>query len=131
MTLTATVLGTPDPDGLADFYHALLGWPIGSYEPEWVTLRPGGPGLSFQLEREHARPCWPAGPGEQQMQLHLDFAVDDLEAATAHALAVGAVLARFQPQEHVRVLTDPDGHPFCLFARGSAYSPSRSPSVWR
>lgn len=118
MTLTATVLGTPDPRGLADFYHALLGWPIGSYGPEWATLRPHGPGLSFQLEPEHVPPVWPAGPGRQQMQLHLDFEVDDLEAATAHALEAGAVLAEFQPQEHVRVLLDPAGHPFCLWVRG-------------
>ena len=27
-TLTAAVLGTPDPQGLARFYQRLLGWPI-------------------------------------------------------------------------------------------------------
>ena len=59
MTLTSTVLGTPDPRGLARFYADLLGWPIGADEPEWVTLRPGGPGLSFQLETDHVPPTWP------------------------------------------------------------------------
>src|SRR5687768_17521816 len=36
--LTAPVLGTPDPPGLARFYQQLLGWPIRDDEPEWATL---------------------------------------------------------------------------------------------
>ena len=49
------------------------------------------------------------------MMVHLDVEVDDLRAASAHALAAGAVLADYQPQDHVRVYLDPAGHPFCLF----------------
>jgi catechol 2,3-dioxygenase-like lactoylglutathione lyase family enzyme len=115
--LTATVLDAPDPRALAEFYSRLLGWPIGRDEPDWVTLRPpgGGPGLSFQREAIHARPTWPASAGEQQMQLHLDIEVDDLEEAVAFALGVGAEEAEFQPQETVRVMLDPAGHPFCLY----------------
>jgi catechol 2,3-dioxygenase-like lactoylglutathione lyase family enzyme len=115
MSLTSTVLGCPDPQALARFYAALLDWPIATDDPEWVTLRPDGPVLSFQLETGHVPPSWPAGPGEQQMQLHLDIQVEDLAAATEFALGAGARLAAFQPQEHVRVLLDPAGHPFCLF----------------
>ncbi|WP_203989898.1 VOC family protein [Sphaerisporangium rufum] len=117
--LTATVLDTPDPHGLADFYRRLLGWEIESDEPEWVTLRPpgGGAGLSFQTERAYVRPAWPAGPGDPQMMMHLDIEVDDLAAAGAHAAAAGATLADFQPQDDVRVYLDPDGHPFCLWIR--------------
>jgi catechol 2,3-dioxygenase-like lactoylglutathione lyase family enzyme len=116
-TLTATVLDAPDARELADFYRRLLGWTIGADEPDWVTLRPpdGGTGLSFQTESAYARPTWPAGPGDQQMMLHLDIEVDDLEAAGAHAVASGAVLADFQPQQDVRVYLDPAGHPFCLW----------------
>ncbi|MGY1845134.1 VOC family protein [Modestobacter sp. SYSU DS0875] len=115
MTLTATVLDTPDPRGLARFYAALLDWPIGTDDPEWVTLRPGGPALSFQLEPDHVPPVWPAGPGDPPMQSHLDIAVDDLDAASAFARSLGATPAAFQPQEHVRVHLDPAGHPFCLY----------------
>ena len=114
MTLTATVLDTPDPRGLARFYAALLDWPIGTDEPEWATLRPGGPGLSFQLEEQHEPPVWPAGPGEPRMQAHLDVGVEDLEAAVEFAVSLGAREAGFQPQDDVRVLLDPAGHPFCL-----------------
>jgi hypothetical protein len=46
--------------------------------------------------------------------MHFDFQVGDLESAVADALALGATLAAEQPQENVRVLLDPAGHPFCL-----------------
>ena len=49
------------------------------------------------------------------MMMHLDIYVDDLREAGAHAIALGAVLADFQPQQDVRVYLDPAGHPFCLF----------------
>jgi hypothetical protein len=35
-------------------------------------------------------------------------------AAVAEAVALGAMVATTQPQENVRVLLDPAGHPFCL-----------------
>lgn len=119
MTLTSTVLGAPEPRVLAEFYRRLLGWPIGTDEPDWVTLRPpgGGPGLSFQTESEHVAPTWPAGRGDQQMQAHLDIEVDDLAAAGERVVAAGGVLAEFQPQSGVRVYLDPAGHPFCLWTR--------------
>jgi catechol 2,3-dioxygenase-like lactoylglutathione lyase family enzyme len=119
MRLTAAVLDSPDPRALADFYRRLLGWTVGADDPTWVTLRPsdGAAGLSFQLEKAFVRPTWPAASGAQQMMIHLDIEVDDLEAAGAHAVAVGAELAKYQPQEHVRVYLDPVGHPFCLWTR--------------
>lgn len=60
--LTGIVLDTPDPQGLARFYQRLLGWPLGTDDPEWATLRPqdGSAGLSFQ--RDEFRVCLdPAG----------------------------------------------------------------------
>jgi len=120
MRMSGIVLGAPDPRALADFYHRLLGWRVKWDEPDWVMLEApdGGPGLSFQTETDHVRPVWPAGPGDQQMMIHLDIEVDDLDVAGAHAVAAGAVLADYQPQEGVRVHLDPAGHPFCLFLPG-------------
>ncbi|WP_298988760.1 VOC family protein [uncultured Pseudokineococcus sp.] len=125
LRLSAAVLGGPDPGALAAFYRALLGWEVLLEEPEWVMLRPpgGGTGLSFQLERDHVPPVWPQGPGDQQVQVHLDVAVEvlggdpaaSLAAAAERAVALGGRLPEHQPQEDVRVVLDPAGHPFCLF----------------
>ena len=52
------------------------------------------------------------------MMIHLDFEVDDLDEAVEHAKAVGATVASYQPQELVRVMLDPAGHPFCLWVEG-------------
>ena len=49
------------------------------------------------------------------MMLHLDIKVDDLDAAGAHAVAAGAVVAEYQPQDDARVHLDPAGYPFCLY----------------
>ncbi|GII85078.1 glyoxalase [Sphaerisporangium siamense] len=117
LTVSGTNIGAPDARELADFYRRLLGWTVTASEPDWVKLTPpgGGPSLSFQTEEGYARPVWPAGSGDQQMMMHLEIQVDDLAAATAHALAAGATLAGHQPQDDVRVCLDPAGHPFCLW----------------
>ena len=111
------VLDSPDAQALAGFWQQLLGWDRGADEPDWVTLRPpgGGIGLSFQTETRYVRPVWPAGEGDPQMQIHLDVEVRDLAGAVAWAQQQGAQVAQFQPQEDVRVLLDPAGHPFCLW----------------
>ena len=118
-TLAATTISSPDPRSLADFYAALLGWPVTVTKDGWVELSTpgGGPGLSFQEEPAYEPPVWPARPGRPQMQVHLDIEADDLERAVARAVALGATVAVEQPQDDVRVCLDPDGHPFCLFVR--------------
>ena len=117
LTLTGINIDAPDPHALAEFYAQLLGWEIGRAEEDDVWLRPadGGRGIAFQREKAYQRPTWPAGPGDQQMMMHLEVMVDDLESAVAHAVAIGATVADFQPQQDVRVCLDPAGHPFCLW----------------
>lgn len=51
------------------------------------------------------------------MMMHLDIEVNDLSSAVELALALGATVTDFQPQDDVRVLFDPAGHPLCLFVR--------------
>ncbi|WP_046496960.1 VOC family protein [Streptomyces odonnellii] len=118
-TLTGAVLDAPDARELAAFYQRLLGWTVAADEPDWVKLVPpgGGAGLAFQSEPAYTRPEWPSESGRQQMMIHLDIEVDDLDRAVAYAEELGAVPHRFQPQDDVRVCLDPAGHPFCLWAR--------------
>jgi hypothetical protein len=114
-----TVLGAPDPVGLARFYADLLGGEPDEGDPTFVTLKVSPADttyLAFQLEPRHVPPAWPdSAPGEQQMQAHLDVGVASVADAVDDALALGARLAAHQPQDDVRVLLDPAGHPFCLY----------------
>ncbi|GHH41276.1 VOC family protein [Lentzea cavernae] len=116
MRLTSVTVGTSQPVALAAFYARLLGGTVTAADEGWAQVRtPGGLTVNLELEREFRRPVWPSEPGAPVATQHLDIEVDDLDAAVEHALACGAVLAQVQPQDDVRVLFDPDGHPFCLF----------------
>ncbi|MBT0769677.1 VOC family protein [Kineosporia sp. J2-2] len=117
LTLTGIVLDTDDVEMLSEFYRRLLGWELDQDElPDWRKLRaPGGAGLSFQLDERYRPPVWPAGDDQTPMQLHLDILVTEMAPAVAWAQECGAALADFQPQDDVRVLLDPSGHPFCLY----------------
>ncbi|UWX97464.1 VOC family protein [Arthrobacter zhaoxinii] len=117
LQLSATTISSPDPRALAAFYARLLEWETVASEPDWVVLQnpAGGPGLSFHIDEHYVRPVWPSAEGSQQMMMHLDIRVDDLDRSSAHAAECGALAAEYQPQKDVRVFLDPDGHPFCLF----------------
>jgi len=111
------VLEAPDAGALAEFYAQVLGWPIVSEEPGFVIIAPPDTVsyLSFNTSPEYVRPVWPPAGGSQQMMMHVDVEVDDLDAAVADATELGATVAAYQPQDNVRVLLDPAGHPFCLY----------------
>jgi hypothetical protein len=112
------VLDAPDGAALAHFYARLLGWQVFGEDEDGAAVAPSadaGYNLAFQTEKQYARPVWPAAEGQPQMSMHLDIQVDDLTDAVAYAIEVGAELAAFQPQETVRVMLDPAGHPFCLY----------------
>ena len=128
MDVTSVTIGAPAPRELAAFYARMLGWPIAAEEPArpgyppedgWAQMRPPagqiGPRLNFEYEAEFTRPVWPSVAGEQHITEHLDIAVTDLDSSVAWALEQGAALAGYQPQDDVRVLLDPAGHPFCLY----------------
>jgi catechol 2,3-dioxygenase-like lactoylglutathione lyase family enzyme len=128
MQVRAVTIGAPDPRELAAFYERLLGWTIVAIEPArrgfpaedgWAQLRPPpgqtGPTLNFEYEAHYVAPVWPSEAGSQHITEHLDVAVSDLDGAVAWATEKGAKLADYQPQDNVRVMIDPAGHPFCLF----------------
>jgi catechol 2,3-dioxygenase-like lactoylglutathione lyase family enzyme len=119
LALTTVTVSAPEPAELARFYQRLLSWELIVSEPDWVVLADpaGGTRLAFQPETFYVRPVWPAGPDDQQMMMHLEIQVEDLDAAQQRAVDLGATVADFQPQQEVRVCLDPAGHPFCLYLR--------------
>lgn len=127
------VFDTTDARRLAEFYRRLLG---ATYRPgdeppdaflpdergsDWlVLLGPSGSyRLAFQQVRELKPVTWPEGAVPQQM--HLDLCVSTkaaLDEAHERALALGAkqLFDRSRdPEEPLRVYSDPSGHPFCIF----------------
>jgi catechol 2,3-dioxygenase-like lactoylglutathione lyase family enzyme len=127
LRVTSVTIAAPDPRELAAFYARLLGWTVTASEPSlpgeppeagWAQLRPPGaeaPRLNFEYEAQFTRPVWPSVAGEQHITQHLDIEVTDLQESVAWGLEQGAALADYQPQDNVRVLLDPAGHPFCLY----------------
>jgi predicted enzyme related to lactoylglutathione lyase len=108
------VLDCPDPATLAAFYGAMLDWKV-DVSADWAEVRADyGQCISFQQVAAYTPPGWPAQEVPQQM--HLDVIVDDLDAAEAAVLDLGATKHAHQPGTTFRVFLDPAGHPFCLCA---------------
>lgn len=98
------------------FWAEMLGGSVVE-EPDWHSVLVGGEWLlGFQLAPNHVPPEWPEG--RQQQQMHLDLHVDDLRAAHAQAIALGARLLKaaddIDADDTHQVYADPAGHPFCI-----------------
>lgn len=106
------VIDCPDPAALASFYGTMLDWQV-KVSPGWAEIRAEyGDCMCFQQVESATRPQWPDQEVPQQM--HLDVVVDDLDAAEAAVLELGATKHEHQPGKTFRVFLDPAGHPFCL-----------------
>ncbi|MFY1652853.1 VOC family protein [Solwaraspora sp. WMMB762] len=72
--------------------------------------------IAVQLAPEHVSPTWPDNGWSQQV--HLDFYIEDLEAAHEKVLELGGRLVKAvddpAARTGFRVYADPAGHPFCL-----------------
>jgi catechol-2,3-dioxygenase len=109
--LFAVTIDAGDAAGLAHFYADLLGMQV-TYEGAEGSLIAGyGRSVMFQQVAGYNPPRW-LDPTHPQ-QAHLDIIVDDLDAAEALAVTLGATrMDRSSP--HHRAFTDPAGHPFDL-----------------
>jgi catechol 2,3-dioxygenase-like lactoylglutathione lyase family enzyme len=112
--LLAVTLDCPDPAALAQFYSEALDLPITVSTPDFVLVGDEGSlALGFYRVDDYRPPTWP--DSAVQKQAHLDLGVDDLDAAQARLVALGAVEPDVQPSpDRRRVLLDPAGHPFCI-----------------
>ncbi len=125
------MLGAPDVAQLTKFYSDFLGWEVEHLDPPrpgyptgdgWSVLRPADRGtkIEIQYEPNYVRPVWPATPGSQGMQIHIDIWVEGMAAGVEWAKRCGATEAEHQPpdrdQAKLRIMLDPAGHPFCLWS---------------
>lgn len=124
--LAAVVIDCADPGALAAFYSKLTGWDVAAGNADGAQLSSNGTiQLGFQRIAGYRSPGWP-GDGKQ---FHLDFTVTDVDGATRELLALGADKPDFQPGgADWTVLTDPEGHPFCLVPEDSGADDSSSRS---
>lgn len=112
--LASTVLDCADPAALAAFWTAFLDGTVVHSTEDVVVVRTEAGSLAMTRVPDHRPPAWPDGGGVPK-QMHLDLVVEDLDAAEAEAVRLGARRVEFQPGERRwRVLLDPAGHPFCL-----------------
>ena len=110
----------PESDAAAEqaFWPAVLGWELG--EPwqgheEFRSLRPPSGDMCAHMQTVD-------GP----LALHFDLGVDDVGAAAARLVALGATqVADF---DIWRVMSSPGGLPFCLVPGGGETVPA--PAVW-
>ncbi|MGV8875166.1 MAG: VOC family protein [Rhodococcus sp. (in: high G+C Gram-positive bacteria)] len=111
-TLKMVTLDCADPEVSAAFWSALLSWSVVHAEKDYAMLQGPSSALGFGRVDDYQPPPWPNKNGSKQC--HFDLAVEDLDAAAAAAVELGATLPAEQPGETWRVLLDPAGHPFCL-----------------
>nr|WP_218922106.1 VOC family protein [Kibdelosporangium phytohabitans] len=110
--LPLIVIDCPDPGVLARFYGALLDWKIDVSADRASACAGDGRCISFHRVDGYTPPVWPTQ--ERPQQMHLDVIVDDLDAAEAAVIDLGATKHPDQPGTTYRVFLDPAGHPICL-----------------
>lgn len=127
------VFDTTDARRSAEFWRQLLALtyrqghePTNSSEEDpvdrdWLNLLTpdGSPCLAFQRVDELPPSTWPEHGIPQQLHLDLTVrSVQELEDVHSRVIDLGGQL-RFDRsddvEEPLRVYTDPDGHPFCVF----------------
>jgi hypothetical protein len=70
----------------------LLHGPVTHEEHDRAIVKPPQDSvyMVFQLAEDYSPPVWPPLLGEQRTMMHLDFEVEDLDAAVGVAVALGA-----------------------------------------
>ncbi|MFF5252724.1 VOC family protein [Streptomyces leeuwenhoekii] len=110
------VLDCAEPEKLAEFYKALLGGEETETTANRVEIR-GADGfrMAFRRDVNATPPSWPRP--ENSLQAHLDFVVEDLDAAERGVVGLGGrpLEAKDAPGPYEeRGFADPAGHSFTL-----------------
>jgi predicted enzyme related to lactoylglutathione lyase len=114
------VLDCRDPDALADFWAAALGYERGGFDPPYVALTdPSGYGPRLLLQRVPE-------PKTAKNRMHPDLRVADMDAELARVTGLGATVVRGPFVDDgwpTTVLADPEGNEFCLIVPPGEESP--------
>lgn len=127
-----------DLDRAVSFYADALGLSPGRrLGDEWVELL-GAPCPLDLLAKPPGTAALPSGTRALRdyerhwTPVHLDFVVEDLDAAVGRATGAGARLERApepRPWGRLAILSDPFGHGFCLLElRGRGYDEALRPA---
>ena len=117
LALAGIILDCSDPRELSDFYIRATGGEVLRSSPDGDFIRFGGTLLMFRGIAGYQRPSWPSPA--LPMQMHMDFYVEDVDAAEKQLQELGATTAACQPHrpDGLVVMLDPAGHPFCIATR--------------
>jgi predicted enzyme related to lactoylglutathione lyase len=107
------VLDCADPDRLAEFWSAALGYTtLGGAGSRYVLLAPegdGGPPLLLQRVPE---------PRVAKNRMHVDLHTPDIEAEAGRLVDIGATRLAADPLaehgSHWILMADPEGNEFCV-----------------
>ncbi|MEU6478757.1 VOC family protein [Streptomyces sp. NPDC047017] len=116
VTAGVVVLDCAEPEKLAVFYKQLLQAEETEASANLVEIRAAdGFRLAFRRDANATPPSWPRP--ENSLQVHLDFLVDDLDAAERRVVDLGGRPVEAKdasgPFEE-RGCSDPAGHTFTL-----------------
>jgi predicted enzyme related to lactoylglutathione lyase len=111
------VLDCKDPEALAPFWAAALGYAIAGGAGAYVMLvskEPGGPNLLLQRVPE---------PKSAKNRMHIDVHVADIDGEAARLEALGAKRVSSSPfEEHGtrwHLMADPEGNELCVCDGGA------------
>lgn len=108
-------LDCAEPVVLARFWSEMLAGKVAMETPDFCAVQTEQFFIGAVRVDGYTPPTWPSN--ERPQQIHLDLAVDDLDAGEQEAVRLGATRIAEQPSpERSRVLRDPAGHPFCIRA---------------
>jgi len=113
--IAALTVDCSDAMAMMQFYKDALGGRSDPDFPHLDCLRVDGLLICFRELDGWDRPTWPGS----NIQMHLEIYVDDLHQAEARLKSLGASRPAEQDSTDpgLIVLTDPAGHPFCIFER--------------
>ncbi len=111
------VLDCADPEGLAGFWAAALGYRREPFQEPYLVLlpEPGGAGPELVLQRVPE-------PKAGKNRMHLDLHVEDVDAEAARLVGLGATRRGGEVVEggfRWLVLADPEGNELCVIGRAA------------